>query len=277
MSDLTFIEKQKLEKLLGMETGYVLGFTDRSFTEFIAEHTRKNIYDPLYARGSGSKANRLRAFWDKEPNYLVGKLVSGLLDCLRLSKGTYSKPLTVDEAELYEECQRIAKRLQQCAPILELDLIAPGSGGKDFELLANSVRDSIDKNKPEEGLDRLHAFVLKYIRVVCNNHGIQADEEKPLHSLLGEYTKHLKKEGLIESGMTERILKSSISVLEAFNDVRNNRSLAHPNPVLNYDESLLIFNNVASTIRFIRSLEEKGHKRAPGSAEPQVEDNDLPF
>ena len=32
--------------------------------------------------------------------------------------------------------------------------------------------------------------------------------------------------------MTMRILKSSISVLEAFNDVRNSQSLAHDNPVL---------------------------------------------
>jgi len=41
--------------------------------------------------------------------------------------------------------------------------------------------------------------------------------------------------------MTERILKSSISILDAFNDVRNNKSLAHDNPVLNRNESLLIF------------------------------------
>jgi hypothetical protein len=56
--------------------------------------------------------------------------------------------------------------------------------------------------------------------------------------------------------MTERILKSSISVMEAFNDVRNVQSLAHDNPILNYDESLLVFNHVSSSIRFITSLEE---------------------
>ena len=63
--------------------------------------------------------------------------------------------------------------------------------------------------------------------------------------------------GLIESEMTLRILKSSISTLEAFNDVRNNRSLAHDNPVLNYDEALLIFNHVAGSIRFLRALESR--------------------
>lgn len=57
--------------------------------------------------------------------------------------------------------------------------------------------------------------------------------------------------------MTERILKSSISMLEAFNDVRNNKSLADDNPILNYEESLLIFNHVAASIRLIKSLETK--------------------
>ena len=50
---------------------------------------------------------------------------------------------------------------------------------------------------------------------------------------------------------------ASISVLEAFNDVRNNKSLAHDNPILNYEESLLIFNHVAASIRFIKALETK--------------------
>jgi hypothetical protein len=67
--------------------------------------------------------------------------------------------------------------------------------------------------------------------------------------------------------MTKHILKVSISVFEAFNEVRNNRSLAHDNQILNYDESLLIFNHVAATIRFIKSLEK--------SRSTKVEEDDL--
>lgn len=75
-----------------------------------------------------------------------------------------------------------------------------------------------------------------------------------MHSIFGEYVKRLRDASHLESLMTERILKSSISVLEAFSHVRNNKSLAHDNPILNYEESLLIFNHVASSIRFIKSL-----------------------
>jgi hypothetical protein len=91
--------------------------------------------------------------------------------------------------------------------------------------------------------------------------------EKPLHSLFGEYVKRLREEGHIESEMTLRILKSSISTLEAFNEVRNNRTLAHDNPILQYDEALLIFNHVAGSIRFLRSVEAKQKKQqAPAVA-----------
>ncbi len=56
--------------------------------------------------------------------------------------------------------------------------------------------------------------------------------------------------------------RSSGSPLEAFNDVRNNQSLAHDNPILYYDEApLLIFNHVASSIRFLRSLQGRLPRR----------------
>ena len=39
MSDLSFNEKMKLEKLFEMGSGYVLDFSIRTLTEFVAEST----------------------------------------------------------------------------------------------------------------------------------------------------------------------------------------------------------------------------------------------
>lgn len=83
MSDLKSIEKMKLEKLFDMGSGYVLDFSNRTFQEFIIDNTGIDIYDDKYDYASGSKANRLRAFWKKEPNYLVGRLLSDLLEYWR--------------------------------------------------------------------------------------------------------------------------------------------------------------------------------------------------
>ena len=125
-------------------------------------------------------------------------------------------------------------------------------------------------------LDRLHTFVIKFIRIACEPHGIEVNRDKALHSIFGEYVKALREGGHLESQMAERILKSSISVLESFNDVRNNKSLAHDNPILNYEESLLIFNHVAASIRFIKALELKIKAKAEALKKARWED-EVPF
>lgn len=268
MSDLTVIEKRKLERALGMSSGYVLNFSNRTFAEFFLDSFGIDIYEKKYDYGSGSKSNRMRAFWEHEGNYLVGKALGLLFE-------EWSEFKAPDSPEVPpEECLKIVRRLQESAPVPDIGVVSPNIDDENFETLARSVRECIDRNEPETGLDRLHTFVVKYFRVLCTKRGIETDREKPLHSLVGEYIKTLKSEGLIESEMTERILKSSISVMEAFNRVRNDQSYAHDNQVLSYNESLLIFGHVTSSIRFIEAVES----RAAGKSEAKSqEDDEIPF
>jgi len=67
MSDLTRREASKFEKMFGMSTGYVLNFSNRTFGEFVVDSTSRDIFDGKYDHASGSKANRLRAFWRECP------------------------------------------------------------------------------------------------------------------------------------------------------------------------------------------------------------------
>ena len=161
-------------------------------------------------------------------------------------------------------------------PVAELDALTATAGERDLETVAQHAREAIEKNQPEGGLDRLHTFVIKYVRTLCERRGVEVNRDKALHSIFGEYVKRLRDAGHLDSLMTERILKSSISVLEAFSDVRNNKSLAHDNPILNYEESLLIFNHIASSIRFIKSLEARVTHTAALKSTKAVDD-DLPF
>ncbi len=154
MSNLTFIEKGKLEKRLNMGGGYVLDFSNRTFQEFVLDCTGLNIYDSKYDNASGSKANRLRTFWSIEPNHIVGKLLLDLLE----------NPAYLDknEPDLSDNCRRIAQRLLQAASVQDIDAIMPNADDRDFDQLAKLVKNSIEKNEPELGLDRLHTFVVKY-------------------------------------------------------------------------------------------------------------------
>jgi len=254
MSDLKYVDQLKFEKLFKMDTGYVLNFSNRTFRDFVISVIGKDIYDEKYNRFSGSKANRLRAFWEKESNFLVAKLNQELLK--------YWKTITPEDEvkknqNLYEECLSVVEILKDSSISEHIDAIKPNSEEEDFKLLVRSIRDSIEKNEPEAALDRLHTYIAKFIKNLCKKHGIDLDKSKPLHSFFGEYVKFLKNKNLIESQMTERILKSSISLLEAFNKVRNDQSFAHDNPILNYNESLLIFKTISSVVEFIESIEHK--------------------
>ena len=110
MSNLTNSEKRTFEKFLGMSSGWVLDFSNRTFADFVTDSTNRDIFDPRYNHASGSKANRLRAFWSTEDNQVVGKLMSDMLDyaCEGVRTGA-----------LVEECRRIVARLQQGTPVAQ--------------------------------------------------------------------------------------------------------------------------------------------------------------
>jgi hypothetical protein len=80
MTTLNTNEKQVLEKLFQMGGGYVLNFSDRTFGEFFRDDVGVDIFDPKYNYASGSKANRLRGFWQAANNELVGKSIIKLID-----------------------------------------------------------------------------------------------------------------------------------------------------------------------------------------------------
>jgi hypothetical protein len=276
MANLSPLEKYKFEKLFGMETGYVLDFSNRTFQEFILDSVGIDIYDAKYNYWSGSKANRLRAFWKVEQDAVVGKLLLDLLEYWGLMS---DQTPSSHERSLYDECWRIASRLKDTPLVEGYEVLESYADVEDFASLMNAIRESIERNEPETALDRLHTFVVRYIRRLCDKHEISYDKKTPLHGLLGSYVKHLRSNGLLESQMAERILKSSVRIIQDFNHVRNDKSLAHDNPLLNKNESILIFNFVASTIRFIETV-EKGMAEKSGidnGISSDIDFDDIPF
>src|SRR5690625_5739977 len=63
-----------------MEKGYVRNFSNSTLQHFVIETTGKDIYDQKYVFKGESKANRLRAFWEIESNYLVSTLLKALIE-----------------------------------------------------------------------------------------------------------------------------------------------------------------------------------------------------
>jgi hypothetical protein len=68
-----------MEKLLEMGSGYVLDYSDASYGEFFKRH-RINIHGPKYQTYGTSKGKKMRSFWEQEPDNVVGKVLSEMMD-----------------------------------------------------------------------------------------------------------------------------------------------------------------------------------------------------
>ena len=79
MSSLTDIEKRYLEKILNMGGGYVLDYSDATYGEFFGRH-KIDIHGAKYHTYGTSKAKKMRAFWERESDALVGRVLSEMLD-----------------------------------------------------------------------------------------------------------------------------------------------------------------------------------------------------
>lgn len=271
MSTLTPRERRKLEDLFGMSSGYVLDFSNPTFARFFEEELNLDIYSGAYSERGPSKANHLRSFWTIEDDAKVGKSIAGMLEHCRDTGNP-----AADRQALFRDCEAIAARLLLAKPVPDVEAISGDT--EDFELVAKAARECFEKNEPEQGLDRLHTFLIKFLRRLCEEHEIPRDRSVPAGGLMGAYVKQLKAEGLLTSKMAEHILNGSTAIFGQFDHVRNNHTLAHDNPVLSYDEALLIASNVASTVRYIKAAEGQWKKaKAAQARAEQLADLEIPF
>lgn len=78
MGNIGSIDMMFLNDVFGMGGGYVLNFSDRTFSEFFRQELQIDIDDPLYARNGGSKAKRLRCFLQTVDKPTVARALKAL-------------------------------------------------------------------------------------------------------------------------------------------------------------------------------------------------------
>ena len=85
-----------LDKVFGMEGGYVLDFTDRTFAEFFRDELREDIDDPRWALQGRSKAKRLRYFLRNTKRKTVLDTLNALWEYREVSILTHDYPALDD-------------------------------------------------------------------------------------------------------------------------------------------------------------------------------------
>ncbi len=254
MASLSYREKSKLEKLFGMESGYVLQFSNASFARFIGDVCNINIYDGEGYEEYASKANKLRQIWNKENDLIVGNLLNALLDEYVDYKQRIDEYHPCDEHDV-NEMRRVANRL--LGNSIKLDMPVQE---ETLKTLQEDINNALSRNQPTLVLDRLHTFSIKYLRKVCKDYGITVIDNKgnnlPLHSLAGMLRKHYEKNHVFDSDFVPLAIRNNISLFDKFNAIRNKRSYAHANVVLNNIESEFVVKTMINTISFIDAIED---------------------
>lgn len=231
--------------------GYVLDFSDRTFSLYFDEEFGVDIDDDSYAAGGTSKGRRLKAFLTATDGRFAARVLRALWE---YRAGILNKQEGGDNPNITDRYFKIVHRLEEESPIANTDAIERFTPNETLDELIAAIQRDINANKPQAALDRLHTYCMKKFAHLLKARNSQCTEDDPLHSRVGRYVKFLETEGKAEA-ISLLIMKSSISVFQEFNTIRNTKTFAHDNEIIALHEARFIFDSVSSTLRFIRSLE----------------------
>ena len=256
MGILSYKDRRTIDEAFDMQQGYVLNFSNRTFEDYFDAEFGIDIYDKKYAIHGDSKAKRLRAFIEVASPYLVGKVLRSLWEykenLQNLNEKSSHKPQR--QKTLKTLLFRYIDQIENNMDVPKTDAFDNSAGDETLEELITAIERDVQAN-PAVALDRLHTYCMRKMAHLIERRGGKAcNHNDPLHSRMGRYIKLLEQERPLRE-VSHRILKSSIGTLEAFNDVRNNESLAHDNNLVEHTEARLIYDSVTAILRFLKSVE----------------------
>lgn len=278
MASLSYREKSKLESLFGMESGYVLQFSNPSFARFIGDVCNIDIYNGEGYKEYASKANKLRQIWNNENDVVVGNLINALLDEYVDYKQRIDEFHPSDEHDV-GEMRIVADRLLGNA----IQLNIPVQKEETLKTLQEDINNALSRNQPTLVLDRLHTFSTKLLRQICIEYGLTVVDNKgnnvPLHSLAGMLKKHYEQNPVFDSDFVPLAIQNNIALFDRFNAIRNDQSYAHDNAVLGNMEAAFVVHTMINTISFIDAIERyrKSCSAASLSEDFDFDSDDLPF
>lgn len=175
MSTLKSTDKRILEQLFRMSGGTVLDFTNRSFADFFKDF-KIDIYSEKYQATdrTGSKANRLRTFWEIEDDSLVADVIQELvyLTYLENSESLYQP------TEQWNHCEAIIKRLQANKVNLgSLKKVAEKLDLHSIDRQIKRMEESIEKD-PDLAIGTSKELIESCCKTILHEMNVSFDEKK---------------------------------------------------------------------------------------------------
>jgi hypothetical protein len=251
MAQIKATEMKFLVSTLQMEAGYVLDFTDRTFSEFFSAEVGVNIDEKKYLAQGTSKAKRLKFFLLNEADNLAATALRGLWE-YREDMGQFQTPQ--EEKEITRQRYfEIIERIEGAGPALA-GAIERFAESATLDELVTSIERDIQAHKPQVALDRLHTYCMKKFAHLLRQRGEEVSEKDTLNGRAGRYFNPLRRGGNVRP-ISEKIMRNTVETFELLNTVRNKKSLAHDNELMEHAEAHFVFDSVLSLLRFVRSME----------------------
>lgn len=268
MADLTAYEKEILDNLFNMKSNNVLDMDKEEFLHFIEKYIDIDLdeYEEYQVENS---ADLFRKMCEIESNYIIAMTLKYLLEWYLEHKyyndddyneeeykynGNDKSDYFYKKIHKYSECKRVESNL-----MFKDFYKIPKSQNDELNKLITDIWESLGRDIPQFIIDRLHTFTTGFLREICITHDIDIRDDKgnkyPITSLIGSIAKFYVKEKCFESEFSVVAIKSSISIFEKFNDLRNNKSYAHDNKVLNNFETEYMAKSIINTLQLIKTIE----------------------
>lgn len=144
--------------------------------------------------------------------------------------------------------------------ITETHISYPKIKNQGLDDLIFDIENNIRLGKYSLVLDRLHTYTSDFLLYLCKKRSltpILSDGHIVIDGTFKQLKNFYEQKGVIQSKFSLDALTKATSLLSNYNTIRNNKSYAHPNKVLEQAEAKFVTQNICALIDFLGEIDKE--------------------
>lgn len=249
-----------VNRYIGVSGGYLGDFSYRTHSEFYPEYCDCEFDPDLH---EGTTRERFIQILSTAPPDAQAKILRGVLERFPVEASEAPSTRTAElRAAIEQMADRAADAPRIATPSLDVQAESVQRALTDAEHL-------IAQSGATSAVDRVHTALHAYLRSVCDAAELAVPDDASLTALFKAIRQghpSLAATGP-RSGDIDRVLRSFSSVLDALNPLRNQASMAHPQPsLLEQPEAMLVVHVARTLLHYLDARLNTAANGAPSEA-----------
>jgi len=282
VSNLSAGDKRFLYDFFKISGGYILqdmyekARKNKTFTRnLILDAAGIDIYandNEMYGLSQAKCVDKLIADF---PNLTVAKFFKELRSFF--IENTCNSWNYCDNCENEKQCKRLSEILKKLES--QPDIVVPVLRGQNVSEVYEDLVRNIEMGKYTLAVDRLHTYSIYFFERLCINNNITVSRdskgqitvtlEKLITDLKASYIAH----GYINTDFVKLATRRIQELMQEYGRVRNDKSAAHPNDLLEKIEAEFVVKTVCNMLEFFKKIDD----RIDNKIENSIADDELPF